>query len=823
MRYKIENISTYTNYLRYNVHNKLEKNRSRHSQYFSSDVLSKFMASMMKYDKNEIKILDPGTGVGSLFVACVDSIINNGYKPKKISITAYEIDESLFPYIEDSFKRCKKLCEYKNIKFSSKLIKKDFIKDMVHKFNKTNELFSHIIINPPYKKINAGSKIYEVLKNVNLQFPNLYAVFVFLSGKILEENGQIVYITPRSFCNGVYFQSFRKNLLQSILLKRIHVFDSRSSPFNDNGVLQENIIIYGVKSHKKPLKVLVSTNLDPNDDNMITNVVNFNNVVYPNDPQCFIHIPTNKISVTISKKIRKLESTLTDIAIKVSTGKVVDFRLQRMLSYTQKNNTAPLIRPYNISNKQIKFPVQSKKENYIKVNDSTKNVLIKNNNYLFLKRFTTKEENKRIVASIWRKNSNYSLIGIENRINYFHNDEKNINLNTLKGLYLFLSSTIVDLYFRQFSGNTQVNATDLQYLKYPTLDQLNKLGTKVLNERFTQNEIDIHVEKVLFNMNNSSNKIRCQNIAEKIKDASNILCQLGFPKQQQNYRSSLTLLALLDLKSEQRWKESKNPLIGITPMMEFFNKNYDKKYAPNSRETVRRQTIHQFLQAGLVIENPDEPKRPTNSGKTVYQINIHALEIIRTFNTPNWLKKLNKYKKEHISLQHQYANERNIEKIPLKLPTGKMLKISPGGQSILIEKIYSEFCPRFASAGLPLFIGDTAKKSDYYDESGLKKLGIHLKKHGKKPDMIIHDKKNNWLFVIEAVTSHGPIEPKRQIELKKIFSKSKIGIVYVTAFLNKKDLLKYFDKISWETEVWIANDPSHMIHFDGLKFLGPYT
>ena len=163
-----------------------------------------------------------------------------------------------------------------------------------------------------------------------------------------------------------------------------------------------------------------------------------------------------------------------------------------------------------------------------------------------------------------------------------------------------------------------------------------------------------------------------------------------------------------------------------------------------------------------------------------------------------------------------------MNKIPLESPSGEILELSPGGQNVLVERIYNEFGPHFVPEGIPLIMGDTAKKSGYYDESRLKELGIMLDSHGKIPDVVICDKKNNWLLVIEAVASHGPIEHKRHVELKKIFTKSKVGIVYVTTFLNQKEMLKHFNNISWETEVWIADAPEHMIHFNGSRFLGPY-
>ena len=427
------------------------------------------------------------------------------------------------------------------------------------------------------------------------------------------------------------------------------------------------------------------------------------------------------------------------------------------------------------------------------------------------------------MASVWKKNDfDFSLIGFENRINYFHNNGKSLELAIAKGLSIFLNSTIVDLYFRQFNGHTQVNATDLRYLLYPTSKQLKTLGSKITKKYPEQKEIDDLIEKVLFGLSKKSGEINPIVAQQKITDAISILKQLGFPKQQQNDRSGLTLLALLNLKSGDSWTKSKKPLIGITPMMNFFEINYGKKYAPNSRETVRRQTVHQFLQAALIVENPDKPERPINSGKTVYQIDDQALKLIQSFNSPKWEEKLKEYKKSRPSLQKKYSSERKMNKIPLTLPSGDILELSPGGQNVLVEKIYNEFGPRFAPEGVPLLVGDTAKNSGYYDKSGLEKLGIVLDFHGKVPDVIIHDKKNNWLLVIEAVASHGPIEPKRQIELKKIFSKSKIGIVYVTTFLDQKEMLKYFNNISWETEVWTADTPEHMIHFDGNRFLGPY-
>jgi hypothetical protein len=262
--------------------------------------------------------------------------------------------------------------------------------------------------------------------------------------------------------------------------------------------------------------------------------------------------------------------------------------------------------------------------------------------------------------------------------------------------------------------------------------------------------------------------------------------------------------------------------MGITPMMEFFAENYNKRYAPNTRETVRRQTVHQFMQAALVLPNPDKPSRPTNSPKAVYQIETSALKLLREFGKPNWEGCLREYLKSIETLKRLYEREREIRRIPLKLRSGEEIKLSPGGQNVLIKKIIEDFCPLFTPAGQVIYVGDTQKKWAYFDSKSLAVLGVEIEEHGKMPDVVVYYTEKNWLVLIEAVTSHGPVNPKRRHELEKLFGGSQAGLVYVTAFLDRRTLLRYLDDISWETEVWIAESPTHLIHFNGSRFLGPY-
>ena len=307
-----------------------------------------------------------------------------------------------------------------------------------------------------------------------------------------------------------------------------------------------------------------------------------------------------------------------------------------------------------------------------------------------------------------------------------------------------------------------------------------------------------------------------------VDEASDVLSQLEFPRQQRNERSALALLALLDLTPDRAWSEAEDPLRGITQMMAFMAENYGKRYAPNTRETVRRQTVHQFLTAGLVVLNPDEPDRPINSGKTVYQVSPASLRLLRAYGTVDWLVELKSYQRRIESLTERWALERDLQRIPVTLPEGHQVSLSPGGQNELVARLVEDFCPVFTPGGRVLYIGDADEKFAIHDGAGLQELGITLDEHGKMPDLVVHDVLRNWLVLVEAVTSHGPVNPKRREELRDLFLASSAGLVFVTAFENRRTLAKYVADISWETEVWVAEDPTHLIHFDGERFLGPY-
>jgi hypothetical protein len=309
---------------------------------------------------------------------------------------------------------------------------------------------------------------------------------------------------------------------------------------------------------------------------------------------------------------------------------------------------------------------------------------------------------------------------------------------------------------------------------------------------------------------------------QKLAETGEILTALQFGPKQRNETAAYTLLALLDLRPGVPWEEAQAPLCGITPIIDFIAEAYDVRYAPNTRETIRDDAVKFFVEAGLLLRNPDDPNRPTNSGKTVYQIEPSALALLRKVGTLAWTPALEKYLASRESLKHEIARKRDLARVPVTLPDGSKVALSPGGQNPLIKAIIEQFCPAFAPGGVVIYIGDTENKFVHLEAEGLKSLGVRLDSTAKIPDVIVHYTAKNWLLLIEAVTSAGPVDGKRRKELKELFAGCKAGLVFVTAFATRRNMQSFVSHIAWESEVWIAEDPDHMIHFNGERFLGPY-
>jgi adenine-specific DNA-methyltransferase len=805
--------------------------RAAKGQFLTPPPVARLMASMFEATSGSVRLLDAGAGVGSLTAAFVDEMCRRNSPPAEILVTAYEVDPFFIEYLNETFGLCRAACERQGIRFAGEVMTTDFIEAGINSldgklFAQGRNDYTCAILNPPYHKINSGSVTRLLLRSAGIETTNLYAAFVALAVRLLGRGGELVAITPRSFCNGTYFKPFRQLFLDSMTFRRIHVFNSRDLAFREDQVLQENIIFHAVKRKEKNAKVAVSTGGDPDSEDLLPRELGQEQLVHPADPDLFIHIVSEDYEQNVRELMDRFDSSLADIGLSVSTGRVVDFRAKDFLRAMPERGIkcAPLIYPGHLDGWGVRWPREGgKKPNALVVTPETQGLFVPRGTYVLVKRFSAKEEPRRVVASVYDP-AQYPapLVGFENHLNYYHANGEGLPTDLAKGLTAYLNSTLVDSYFRQFSGHTQVNAGDLRSLKYPSRAELESLGTGINGRRLGQDELDRVIEKELLGMSDDQQAPNAPAVKQRIEEALTVLRELGFPRRQLNERSALTLLALLDLRPDTLWADAGEPLRGITQLMDFFAGYYGKRYAPNTRETVRRQTVHQFLEAGLIIANPDNPSRPTNSGKTVYQIETGALKLLRGFGAKQWQKQLETYLSSRETLRQRYAQERRMKRIPVALSPGKTITLSPGGQNVLVEKILSEFCPRYTPGGKPVYVGDTDEKWAYYDEELLASLGVRIEAHGKMPDVIVHHVGKDWLVIVEAVTSHGHINPKRRNELKMLFGASRAGLVFVTAFLTRKALIKCLDEIAWETDVWVAESPDHLIHFNGERFLGPY-
>jgi adenine-specific DNA-methyltransferase len=481
-----------------------EDRRHELGQFLTPHPVADFMASLFETRWHELDLLDAGAGDGALSAALVKRLCASRHKPKRIAITACELDQALIESLRATLRACEQECERAGIPFSATVLNEDFIAAAVPMvrgdlFSSSQPRFNAAIVNPPYRKIRSDSSTRLSLRSAGIETSNLYTGFVALITKLLADRGELVAITPRSFCNGPYFKPFRTDLLQAMSLRRLHVFESRSAAFSRDAVLQENIIVHAVKDAAKPERVIISSSSGAPNSHVVERQVAYREVVSPDDTEQFIHLTENEAQNGARAMMTRLSASLPSLGVSVSTGRVVDFRAKEFLRQQPERNTAPLIYPCHFNGGFVDWPKEkSRKPNAIVSNEQTRELLLPAGVYVLVKRFTAKEERKRLVACIYDPEQIHSrLVGFENHLNYFHVKGHGLAMNLAKGLAAFLNSTPVDVYFRQFNGHTQVNATDLRSLSYPTREQLEELGRKVSNPGIEQATLDEIVEREL--------------------------------------------------------------------------------------------------------------------------------------------------------------------------------------------------------------------------------------------------------------------------------------------------------------------------------------
>ena len=488
------------------------KRKSSLGQFYTPAPICRFMASLFKEMKGEIKLLDPGCGVGSLTAAFCDEAVSRS-KVSSIEVHAYDVEPIIELFLQETFESCKSVGN--GVPFNGLFLKEDYILNIAGILG--NDLFkekggySHAILNPPYKKIATASVHRKALSSAGIQVSNLYAGFVALALMQLKAGGELVAILPRSFCNGAYYLPFRKMLFDTVALTHIHIFDSRKNAFADGDVLQENIILHCIKGATQKEVTITSSTLADFKNNRVGALeatgmeyhsAPFSELVKPADKQLFLHIPTGKKSKGIERKIGLFNHSLTELEMQVSTGPVVDFRLKGdlVMDYEPKESV-PLIYPAHFNGK-LNWPQVGKKANAIRVSVASKPWLWKNEGFFVItRRLTSKEEKRRIVAYLYDGSLPEEWIGFDNKLNVFHNKKNGLDELTAKGLCVFLNSTLLDQYYRSVGGHTQVNAGDLKSFGYPSTEVLQEWGEK-FNFRMEQSQIDSLVEDTISQLQN---------------------------------------------------------------------------------------------------------------------------------------------------------------------------------------------------------------------------------------------------------------------------------------------------------------------------------
>jgi adenine-specific DNA-methyltransferase len=465
-----------------------------------------FMASLFGPLPKVVRLLDAGAGAGSLTAAFIGQLCAKRSAVQSVEVTLFEIDPLIQDALAATMTDCQRLCEDAGIHFNFTIHEADFIREISTRlaeslFSAKPPTFDAAIVNPPYRKIATDSDERRSLHQAGIETSNLYAGFIALIQRLLVPGGQIVGITPRSFCNGPYFRAFREDFLANLELHRIHVFESRQAAFKGDNVLQENIIFHAAKGRKQPRDIIISSSSGDHGDIIAERSVPFSEVVHRHDAEKFIHIPSASSHAIAKKTMDGLHTTLAGLGLTVSTGPVVDFRLKESIRPQPEKGTVPLLYPCHFNGGTVHWPKpDARKPNAILDTAETRRWLVKSGIYLLTKRFTSKEERRRLVACLLDPkdmDAETQWLGIENHLNYFHENGHGLEKRLAFGLFAFLNSTLVDQYFRRFSGHTQVNAADLRKLPYPDRATLRAMGAEINQLNFTQDGIDELVEKHL--------------------------------------------------------------------------------------------------------------------------------------------------------------------------------------------------------------------------------------------------------------------------------------------------------------------------------------
>jgi adenine-specific DNA-methyltransferase len=477
------------------------KHKKDNGQFFTPVPIAHLMASYCDLTIDNLKILDPGCGTAVLTCALVENLTEKNKKINFIDLVAYETDSSLTPFTQMALDYLNIWLKKKGIEFQYLLRIQDFILDNAKALqnNNLNQCnFDVIISNPPYFKLAKDDVKTIAAKELVSGQPNIYSIFMGIASKLLNENGELIFITPRSFASGNYFKAFRDLFFKTVQLDKIHLFNSRKDTFNRDSVLQETVVIKAIKERVNPdRQVLISSSLGIKD--IFQPTIKYflsSELIDLNSKDKILHLPTNDKEESILNLVSTWENNLIDYDIQISTGPVVSFRSSEYIQNDYENGTAflaPLFWLHNVNKMFLDWPLTLKnKGQFIRIENGSKSILIPNKNYIFLRRFSTKDDKSRLIASPYFCNyvkSNY--IGVENKLNYIYRKKGHLERSEVAGLCTLLNSELFDTYFQIFNGNVNVSATELRGMRLPSLESIKKIGNKmIISNDYSMNNVN---------------------------------------------------------------------------------------------------------------------------------------------------------------------------------------------------------------------------------------------------------------------------------------------------------------------------------------------
>ncbi len=486
---KFELPSEFAEYIGHNYANSTTiKHKKNSGQYLTSKLISDFMGNLAVPKSNKISILDPGCGTAILSCSLIE-ILASKYRINMIDLILYETDIKVISQTKKVIDFLSNWLYKKDIKLNVFIKQVDFIIDNSAAFSQnslfdTNVFtkFDYIISNPPYFKISKVDIRASIAKELVYGQPNIYSLFMGLSAKLLKPNGELIFITPRSFAAGNYFKAFRRSFFKNVSISDIHIFESRKKMFKQDNVLQENIILRATKEYNPIIRLTISEcGIGLNKPNIT--FYKTEELIDVKSKDKILFIPSNNEEANTLDVFKNWNNSLNDYNIKISTGPVVAFRCKDFLNTEGPVNEAisPLIWLHNIKEMELVYPLQkANKPSFIINSDDSRKVLLPNKNYVLIRRFSSKEDKSRLVCCPYFSSSfNTERIGIENHINYFYRPNGELSDDEIWGISALFSSSLFDSYFRTFNGNTQVGASELKQIKMPPLEKIISIGNKI--------------------------------------------------------------------------------------------------------------------------------------------------------------------------------------------------------------------------------------------------------------------------------------------------------------------------------------------------------